>query len=636
MTGFLALEDGSVFRGESVGAEGVAFGEAVFTTAMTGYQETVTDPSFAEQLVCFTAPMVGNYGVAAGRAESPGAHAKAVLMREARGPEWTDWLAERGIVALTGIDTRSLVLRLREGGAMRAVAVATAMPEEEAVASLQSQPGMGGRSLVAMVSTPEPHVYCDSGNVRVAVVDYGCKRSILRRLAGAGAHVTVFPHTVDADELARYDAVLLSNGPGDPEPLEDEVAVVTDLLGRVPMLGICLGHQLLGLATGHATFKLPFGHRGANHPVLERRSRRVLVTSQNHGFAVAPTDDAEATHVSLYDGTVEGFDFPELRAALGSVPSRGRPGPARRLADPRTLGRGACAVPRRTDLKSICLIGSGPIVIGQACEFDYAGCQALKVLREDGFRTIVVNSNPATIMTDPGFADATYLEPLDLEGVADVLGRERPDALLPTLGGQTALNLAIELADEGVLDALGVELLGAPVDVIRRAEDRELFRDAVQSVGLAVPKSRIVTSVEDLAGVAVPAVVRPAFTLGGHGGGFVSTAAELRAQVEIGLRESPIGQVLVEESLQRLGRVRARSDSRPPRQRRHRLLDREPRSDGRAHRRLGHRRPADDALRRGLPGAPRCRRVASSARSASRPAAPTSSSRATASPATSA
>src|SRR5688572_12708588 len=206
-------------------------------------------------------------------------------------------------------------------------------------------------------------------------------------------------------------------------------------------------------------------------------------------------------------------------------------------------------MPRRHDLKSICLIGSGPIVIGQACEFDYAGCQALKVLREDGFRTIVVNSNPATIMTDPGFADATYLEPLDLEGVADVLGRERPDALLPTLGGQTALNLAIELAEEGVLDALGVELLGAPVDVIRRAEDRELFRDAVQSVGLAVPKSRIVTSVDHLAGVAVPAVVRPAFTLGGHGGGFVSTAAELRAQVELGLRESPISQVLVEESV---------------------------------------------------------------------------------------
>jgi carbamoyl-phosphate synthase large subunit len=206
-------------------------------------------------------------------------------------------------------------------------------------------------------------------------------------------------------------------------------------------------------------------------------------------------------------------------------------------------------MPRRADLESICLIGSGPIVIGQACEFDYAGCQALKVLREDGFRTIVVNSNPATIMTDPGFADRTYLEPLDLEGVADVLDRERPDALLPTMGGQTALNLALRLVEAGVLDALGVELIGAGLDAIKRAEDRERFREAVRSVGLRVPSSKIVTSIGELAGVSLPAVVRPAFTLGGHGGGFASTLPELHRQVEIGLHESPITQVLVEESV---------------------------------------------------------------------------------------
>jgi carbamoyl-phosphate synthase large subunit len=206
-------------------------------------------------------------------------------------------------------------------------------------------------------------------------------------------------------------------------------------------------------------------------------------------------------------------------------------------------------MPRRRDLESICLIGSGPIVIGQACEFDYAGCQALKVLREDRFRTIVVNSNPATIMTDPGFADRTYLEPLDLEGVTEVLVRERPDALLPTMGGQTALNLARELAEAGVLEELDVELIGAPLDVIRRAEDRELFREAVRSVGLRVPSSRIVTDVAELFGLSTPAVVRPAFTLGGHGGGFVETLPELRRQVELGIAESPIGQVLVEESV---------------------------------------------------------------------------------------
>ena len=206
-------------------------------------------------------------------------------------------------------------------------------------------------------------------------------------------------------------------------------------------------------------------------------------------------------------------------------------------------------MPARRDLESICVIGSGPIVIGQACEFDYAGCQALKVLREDGYRTIVVNSNPATIMTDPGFADRTYIEPLDFESVASVLERERPDALLPTLGGQTALNLAVGLAEAGVLEDLGVELIGAPVDVIRRAEDREEFKAAVSSCELLVPASRIITSLDDLGGVSLPVVVRPAFTLGGHGGGFADDPDQLRRQVERGLAESPIGQVLVEESV---------------------------------------------------------------------------------------
>ena len=207
-------------------------------------------------------------------------------------------------------------------------------------------------------------------------------------------------------------------------------------------------------------------------------------------------------------------------------------------------------MPRRPDLRSICLIGSGPIVIGQACEFDYAGSQALKVLRAEGFRTIVVNSNPATIMTDPGFADRTYLEPLDAESVADVLARERPDALLPTLGGQTALNLASELEANGTLADLGVELIGASAEVIRRAEDRELFRDTVRSVGLKVPESLIVRSLADLPDeLAFPVVLRPAFTLGGHGGGIAETRAELERKIEIGLRESPVRQVLVEESL---------------------------------------------------------------------------------------
>ena len=327
--GYLLLEDGAAFSGRSVAAEGAAFGEAVFTTGMTGYQETVTDPSYAGQLVCFTAPMIGNYGVADARLESELPHARAVLMRRLGGEDWALWLAERGIVALDEIDTRALTLRLRDGGAMRGIVVSDekALSPADALEQVRGQPLMEGQALVAQVSTPAPYRFNEDGAVSVAVVDYGLKRSILNRLQAAGASVTVYPHVCDPDGLATHDGVLLSNGPGDPAPLVDETGGVREALGRVPMLGICLGHQLMGLATGHETTKLRFGHRGANHPVLDRRSGRVLVTSQNHGFAVVPTEGTEETHVSLYDGTVEGFDFAELRAASVQFHPEAGPGP---------------------------------------------------------------------------------------------------------------------------------------------------------------------------------------------------------------------------------------------------------------------------------------------------------------------
>jgi carbamoyl-phosphate synthase small subunit len=323
MKGFLALEDGTTFPGESVGADATGLGEAVFTTGMTGYQEVATDPSFCGQIVCFTAPMVGNYGVAEHRSESSAPHVRGVVMREARGPEWTAWLRTHGIPALTGVDTRSLTLHLREHGALRAALAPDPLRAGELAGT---QPSMAGQALAGSVSTREPYRFSDGG-VRIAVVDYGAKRSILRRLASRGAAVTVFPHDVDAGTLAGFDGVVLSNGPGDPEPLVEETATVRELLGRVPVLGICLGHQLLALATGLSTFKLPFGHRGANHPVIERASGRVLVTSQNHGFAVAPGDGRAATHESLYDGTVEGLAYPDLRARSVQFHPEAGPGP---------------------------------------------------------------------------------------------------------------------------------------------------------------------------------------------------------------------------------------------------------------------------------------------------------------------
>jgi carbamoyl-phosphate synthase small subunit len=330
MTGqgaFLVLEDGTVFPGRSVGAPGIAFGEAVFTTAMSGYQEIATDPSFAEQLVCFTAPMVGNYGVADGRDESGGVAARAVLMRQAGGEEWCRWLAARGVVALEGIDTRSVVLRLRERGAMRAAAVSGDAEAADVLRQVRARPDMAGLALVAGVSTPKRY-RAGSGDVRVALVDYGCKRSIVRRLVAAGAAVTVFPHRATAGEVlaGRPGGVLLSNGPGDPAALPEEVAVVRELIGRVPLLGICLGHQLLGLALGYRTYKLPFGHRGANHPVLDVRTERVLVTVQNHGFAV-DGDGPEVTHLSLYDETVEGLALRDERVRSVQFHPEAGPGP---------------------------------------------------------------------------------------------------------------------------------------------------------------------------------------------------------------------------------------------------------------------------------------------------------------------
>jgi carbamoyl-phosphate synthase small subunit len=303
-TGHLVLEDGSVFTGRSVGASGVAAGEACFTTAMAGYEETVTDPSYVAQVLCFAYPLIGNYGVDPSRHESDRVQCEGVVARTVR-PAFAGWLCEQGTVALADVDTRSLVRRIRDGGVLRC-ALGEADPGELLERAI-AEPPIDGRPLDRRVGTLEP--YSVGAGPRVTLVDLGCKRSIPERLAGAGLEVCVVPGDWDADAILETAprAVLIGNGPGDPSVLDGPIEAVRGLLGRVPLFGICLGHQLLGLALRLETFKLHFGHRGANHPVRDLRSGRVLVTVQNHGYAVSAADADLVTHISLNDGTVEGL-----------------------------------------------------------------------------------------------------------------------------------------------------------------------------------------------------------------------------------------------------------------------------------------------------------------------------------------
>ncbi len=318
---YLLLEDGTRFEGEGAGAITVALGEAVFTTGMTGYQETLTDPSFSGQIITFSAPMIGNYGVESDVGESDRVQAIGMVCREARNAApagrsgLLDYLSDNGVPVLFGIDTRALVQHLRDKGAMRAALVTDGTSIEDAQRLVAATPEMSGQDLAAGVSRPqrEQGPTGDAARCTVVLLDYGAKDSIGKLVAEAGAHVVIVPHDASAADIAALDpdGILLANGPGDPGAMDAHVQRVRDMLELdVPVFGICLGHQLLARALGCSTFKLRFGHRGANHPVLETETGRVLVTSQNHGFAVEPPavgGDVVVTHRSLYDETVEGL-----------------------------------------------------------------------------------------------------------------------------------------------------------------------------------------------------------------------------------------------------------------------------------------------------------------------------------------
>ena len=603
----LILSDGTVFHGYSFGYEAETVGEVVFNTAMMGYPESLTDPSYAGQILVTTFPLIGNYGVPDTGIGSDGLplfmesdriHPKALIVADYSETysHWNakeslaSWLKREKIPAMTGVDTRRLTKVLREHGVMMGRISLTPDPSPKGEGSEDTQ-DYGSVNWVEKVSCKEVITYkpkCSMVNgqcsmKKVVLVDCGVKANIIRCLIRRGIEVIRVPWDYDFNAL-EFDGLFLANGPGDPEQCDKTVTHIRTFLenekkkadngGTVrPLMGICLGNQLLARAAGAKTYKLKYGHRSHNQPVQQVGTTRCFITSQNHGYAVDDNtlpEDWEPLFVNMNDGSNEGIRHktnPWMSAQFHPEACSGptdtewmfdefvamleKSGKRSEVRDYIQGGKTLQQDNSLTSIKKVLLLGSGALKIGQAGEFDYSGAQALKALKEEGIHSILINPNIATVQTSKDVADTVYFQPVTPEFVERVIEKERPDGILLSFGGQTALNCGVELYEKGILEKYGVKVLGTPVQAIIDTEDRDLFVKRLDEIGVKTIKSEACNTVEEVQKAAhalgFPVILRAAYALGGLGSGFCDNEEQLLAQAEEAFSFSP--QVLVEKSL---------------------------------------------------------------------------------------
>jgi len=566
---FLILADGTCFRGKSFGSQTSAIGEVVFNTGMVGYVENLTDPSYSHQILMLTYPLIGNYGCPPYVRDENGlfkfyesskiqVSGLVVADYSTEYCHWNadrslhDWLKNEGIPGISGIDTRELTQKLRKGSTMLGKII---IEDDVPLVDPFTQ------NIAEMVSTKEVRVF-GKGKFKIICVDCGIKENIIRCLLNMGdVTVKVVPVNYPFSN-EDYDGLFISNGPGDPRTVKSTVRELQKCFNKdKPIFGICMGNQLMGLASGASVFKLPYGNRGQNQPVIDLSNGRVYITPQNHGYAVdnmTLPSDWKPAFINANDGSNEGIAHSKKPFFSVQFHPEACGGPT----DTNVLfskfynyvveGSKTLITLKDPSLpKKVLILGSGALQIGQAGEFDYSGSQAIKALKEEGVKTVLINPNIATVQTAKGIADQIYYLPVTVDYVEKVIEREKPDAILLGFGGQTGLNTGLELDRKGILAKHNIRVLGTPVKVIEVAEDRELFNAALAEIGQPVAPSvacvTVETSLAAAKKIGYPVMCRAAFALGGLGSGFAYNEKELEELVHKALANSP--QVLIEKSL---------------------------------------------------------------------------------------